>query len=650
MSLTSRLILLVNAMLAIAIIGVSVIFGMLGSNALIAQAEDQARLVAALIAEGAYWAEISEAEVEDVVRNELESQAIAVAELTRAAEAAGEVPELSTRYAEIAAKGFIDSIWLVRHGGEVLASSIGAYGALVTGDSLPGEVDQRVIDSVTSGDKFALGASYGIGPHGRRYVGVRVRPGLAVFVLQRADFLRSMHDPTGLPKLVGALISQPEILAVKVFDDSLKLTAGAGRARASNDYPTALLADALGDGNAHSDLDGPILYVSAPITDQAGIAYGVALIELSTERLSELFRSNLRWGGVTALVVFLIGALFAALAARRIVRPVVAMTRAAMEVDERSFDPETLDTLAAGGGELGTLARVFRKMAIEVQAREEHLEQQVRARTQELQEKNTLLEGARKRVESELEVARSLQAAILPQGMPQHPSYAGQATMVPARELGGDFYDFFPLGENKIGLVIADVSGKGVPAAFFMAISRTTLRVAARDFERPGDGLAAANDQICAQNPHEMFVTVFYGILDVVTGVLTYANGGHNAPVLARAGGGAPEMLPRTGGVALGVMAGLPYAEASATLAPGDTLFLYTDGISEAMDVDGQEFTEARLLLSLDTASRNSVDVVLRKVTDAVSAFVGPAEQSDDITCLVLRYLGPPTADDGAAG
>lgn len=645
MSLTTRLVLLVNACLAVAIVGVAVMLGMLGRNALISQAEDQARLVAGLIAEGAYWAEISEAEVEGVVRDELESQAVAVAELTRAAADAGQLDELSSNYAEVVAKGFIDSIWLVRHGGEVVASSIGAYGALVAGDQLPEEIDLRVIEAVTSGDKFAMSAAYGIGPKGRRYVGVRVGPGLGVFLLQRASFLRSMHDSSGLPVLVGALTTQPEILAVKVFDDGLKPLAGAGRNQEALAIPEGLLNAALADGRAHSELVGKALYVSAPITDQAGIAYGVTLIELSTARLSELFRAYLRYGGIAALVTFLVGAFVAALVARRLTRPVAAMTRAAMEVDERTFEPQSLDRLAEGGDEMGTLARVFQKMAVEVQAREEHLEELVRARTQELREKNGLLETAQRRVEAELEVARSLQAAILPQSIPANPSYAGSAAMVPARELGGDFYDFFPIGDDKIGLVIADVSGKGVPAAFFMAISRTVLRAAARDHDnRPGAGLASANDTLCAQNPHEMFVTVFFGVLDVTTGVFTFANGGHNAPVVVRAGDGSVTSLPRTGGIALGVMPDLPYAETSVALAPGDTLFLYTDGISEAMDADGREFTEERLLSSLARANRATVDAVLKTVTSAVSAFVGDAPQSDDITCLVLRYLGPPEA------
>ncbi len=176
---------------------------------------------------------------------------------------------------------------------------------------------------------------------------------------------------------------------------------------------------------------------------------------------------------------------------------------------------------------------------------------------------------------------------MLPEALPVNPAYSGKASMVPAREMGGDFYDFFPLDERRLGLVIADVSGKGVPAAFFMAISRTVLQQSALDGGSAGACLARANAPLCARNPMELFVTAFYGILDVETGDLSYANGGHNPPLMVRHADGTVAELPRTGGMALGVMTGMAYAEAAVRLTPGDTLFLYTDGISEAMDGEG---------------------------------------------------------------
>lgn len=349
--------------------------------------------------------------------------------------------------------------------------------------------------------------------------------------------------------------------------------------------------------------------------------------------------------GVAAGMPFLIYLAF--VVAGQIASPITALTFAARDVERRKFRPETIEGVASQHNELGSLARVFQKMAVDVQRRQEELEAEVQARTHDLEAKNTLLEKSQHRMETELDIARSLQGAMLPQRMPSHPSYSGRAIMRPARELGGDFYDFFIIGEDEIGLVIADVSGKGVPAAFFMAIARTVLQSSARERRSAGECLAETNTILCDQNPLEMFVTVFYGILNLRTGVLSYANGGHNPPVVVREDGEVVE-LPQTGGMAMGIMAGLTYQQGEARLHAGDTLFLYTDGISEAMDEQGREFTVERLLASLSESHQQSLDIVVSNVTEAVSNFVGKAPQHDDMTYLVVRYKGAPQAIDPA--
>lgn len=349
--------------------------------------------------------------------------------------------------------------------------------------------------------------------------------------------------------------------------------------------------------------------------------------------------------GVAAAMPFLIYLAF--VVAGQIASPITALTFAARDVERRKFRPESIEGVAGQHNELGSLARVFQKMAVDVQRRQEELEAEVQARTRDLEAKNTLLEKSQHRMETELDIARSLQGAMLPQRMPSHPSYSGRAIMRPARELGGDFYDFFIIGEDEIGLVIADVSGKGVPAAFFMAIARTVLQSSARERRSAGECLAETNTILCDQNPLEMFVTVFYGILNLRTGVLSYANGGHNPPVVVREDGEVVE-LPQTGGMAMGIMAGLTYQQGEARLHAGDTLFLYTDGISEAMDEQGREFTVERLLASLSESHQQSLDIVVSRVTEAVSNFVGKAPQHDDMTYLVVRYKGPPQAPDPA--
>jgi serine phosphatase RsbU (regulator of sigma subunit) len=335
-------------------------------------------------------------------------------------------------------------------------------------------------------------------------------------------------------------------------------------------------------------------------------------------------------------------AIAAAAVARQIAQPISALTRAAREVELRTFVPQSLKATATQRNELGTLARVFSKMAVEMLARQDELESLVHARTRDLEAKNAELEKSQQRMETELEIARLLQSAMLPR-LPSHPNYTGRAMMVPARWIGGDFYDFFSIGDNKIGLVIADVSGKGVPAALFMAISRTVLQASARDHRSAGDCLKQANALLCEQNPLDLFVTVFYGILDIETGELSYANGGHIPPVIIRHGGQVA-LLPRTGDMAIGVLADISFQEGKIALQPNDTLFLYTDGISEAMDPEGHEFSEERLLDSLAKTHQQSLELVFSTVTDAVHAFAAGEPQSDDITCLALRYRGPPAA------
>ena len=329
---------------------------------------------------------------------------------------------------------------------------------------------------------------------------------------------------------------------------------------------------------------------------------------------------------------------------RQITAPVVRITDAAAAFEAARYDPESLAPVRDRKDELGDLARTFTRMAAEVQARTDTLDRLVDERTRELNDKNGLLAAANRRMDAELAIARTLQAAMLPQRLPENPCYAGKATMVPAQEMGGDFYDFFPVGDNRVGLVIADVSGKGVPAAFFMAISRTILQGAAREQRTAGLCLSDTNDLLCEQNPLDLFVTAFYGILDLDTGELSYANAGHNPPLLvSRDGSIAP--LPGTGGVAMGVMPGVGYGEGRQAMRPGDTLILYTDGISEAMDRDGREFTEARLIGSLGESHRQSVEIMMSTLIEAVSEFVGDAPQSDDITCLIVRYKGPPATE-----
>jgi sigma-B regulation protein RsbU (phosphoserine phosphatase) len=178
-----------------------------------------------------------------------------------------------------------------------------------------------------------------------------------------------------------------------------------------------------------------------------------------------------------------------------------------------------------------------------------------------------------------------------------------------------------------------------VPAAFFMAIARTVIQGTSRETLAPGECMAKANDLLCRENPLELFVTVFYGILDIETGAFRYANAGHNCPYLVQADG-TVSTLEGTEGTACGIMEGLPYNEAAIQLAKGDALFLFTDGVTEAFDPDEQEYGDARLAAALLNGESAAIEDMAGRVVASVAAFAGTAPQSDDITCLALRYHG----------
>ena len=238
-------------------------------------------------------------------------------------------------------------------------------------------------------------------------------------------------------------------------------------------------------------------------------------------------------------------------------------------------------------------------------------------------------------LQNELDVASRMQQSILPTVFPKIPGYQVFGQMEAAREVGGDFFDIVNLEGGRIGLTIADVSGKGVPAALFMMSSRTLMKGSAIGMPDPGDVLEEVNGLLEADNEAAMFVTLFYAVLDPESGTLQYANGGHNPPLIVHPGGSSA-LLPTTGGVALGVMAGLAYRQSVATLAPGDIAVLYTDGVTEAMNANDEEFGVERLQAVFEERQPDSARAVSEAIFDAVHEFAGNTPQSDDITCLIV--------------
>ena len=238
-------------------------------------------------------------------------------------------------------------------------------------------------------------------------------------------------------------------------------------------------------------------------------------------------------------------------------------------------------------------------------------------------------------IQNELDVASTMQQSILPTSFPSSSTYKVFGTMQPARNVGGDFFDVMRLQNDHVGLAIADVSGKGVPAALFMMSSRTLLKGAAIGVGSPGAVLSEVNNLLHEDNSAQMFVTMLYAIFNPTTMTFTYSSGGHDAPLLIHSDG-TSTLLPLTNGIALGILPDFEYHQESIQLSPGDTIVLYTDGVTEAMDMHGVQLGINRVRSVFAESPPADAEEVGLEVVKAVVDFAQDAPQHDDITCLTL--------------
>lgn len=240
-------------------------------------------------------------------------------------------------------------------------------------------------------------------------------------------------------------------------------------------------------------------------------------------------------------------------------------------------------------------------------------------------------------VEKDLDAAKQIQEAIQPSSFPSSVAFEIYAEIHTAREVGGDFYDFFELPDGKYGVVIADVSGKGMAAALFMAAARTVIRTTAQIVPDPVECIGRANDFLANDNTALMFVTAFYAVYDPESGRFTYTNAGHNPPYIVSPDGRRVRALRGDTGIALGVAEDMTFTVEEETLIPGESLLLYTDGVTEAMNVEDEEFGDERLCELLREIGAMDARAIVAKIVSDVRAFAGEAPQSDDITCLALK-------------
>ncbi len=440
-----------------------------------------------------------------------------------------------------------------------------------------------------------------------------------------------------------------ELTNIWVFNPEARLVASStGAPSAGRDEITAareaIRADA---GTIIEALPAGLFAGTAIIRDSGGAVTGAVRVEFESGQIGnhfDIYRTEYLIGIIAILLALALGSWFMA---RRLARPIGLMVRAARAVElGRQPEPSVAASLrntSLTRDEYGELAGVFLDMAREVGAREIHLNALVEARTEELSIKNRALEEAQREIRNDLEMAHSVQAALVPADLPEDPRAGVAAYMTPALDVGGDFYDAFMTEDGRLAFAIADVSGKGVASALMMAVGRAVLRSAANQFTDPSEAVASTNDQLCTMNPKELFITAFFGVIDLELGTLTYVNAGHDPPYMTGPNG-APEMIPHTGGIALGVLPGLTYAETTIPLDEDASMFLYTDGITEAENETGQQYGRERLEQKLAALAGEDPGKVMNDILSELGDFRGDAKQFDDITCMALQFHG------GAAG
>lgn len=313
--------------------------------------------------------------------------------------------------------------------------------------------------------------------------------------------------------------------------------------------------------------------------------------------------------------------------AGRITDPLNTITRrvASLGVRNRQFK---MEDVYRTGDEIEVLAESFAKQS---------------ARTSLYIEQIKRVTAEKERIEAELDMASRIQGSQLPRLFPPFPDrkeFALFASMTPAKEVGGDFYDFFMIDHDHMGFVMADVSGKGVPAALLMMVSRVLIKSGLQNGKSPAETLASVNNQLCESNEADFFVTVWCAVLQISTGKGIAANAGHEHPVIRRAGG-SYELQVYRHSMPVGAMKDIPFRQHAFQLEPGDSFFVYTDGVPEATNEKKELYGTERMLAALNRESDAQPEQILANVTEDINSFVGEAEQFDDITMLSFRYLGP---------
>lgn len=404
-------------------------------------------------------------------------------------------------------------------------------------------------------------------------------------------------------------------------------------------YDTApvRLYESFADGRTrfdeYSDSFGRFRSIYMPMREDNGTVYVVgADVDLGKlhERIIDALLKSISIGVAMFALSMAVGWLLVA----RIVRPLVRLTAFTGGIAHRNFEPDE--------GELSSVQQIGATRGDEVGSLAEAMATMIARLKKYLIEVETAT-AARERVEGELSAAHDIQVGMLPRIFPPFPERSDVdifALLEPAKQVGGDLYDFFLIDDNRLFFVIGDVSGKGVPAALFMAMTKTLFKTQALSGASTAEIMSLVNAGLARDNAGQLFVTAFAGVLDLRDGAVEYCDGGHEPPFIMRASGSV-ERLEKEGGLALGVVEEMSFDAGCFNLMQGDTLVLFTDGVTEAENVDEEMYTEARIKQALEEAADNaSARLIAEELAESVHKFAGAVPQSDDIAILAIRFEG----------
>ena len=637
MTIRTQTLLIVASLLAAAVLATAGLLGWSSRQALLAETEAQGLVVARLLARSAAFGARVMTDVEGAIGEQMVVEATMAAHFVALGESAGVGPqEINRRLRQIADDTVLDEIWITDEQGHAYLRNIpeidftfnpdprkqpqaAVFWPLLTGDgkTVVQEACQRDVDAQVF-----------------KYAGVRgVDKPRIVQVGYNAAFLHQLRQRMGLDRLVQQLVSEGSVIAIRVLDENMVTVAYAEKPRVDKlpePAPGDLsrLRKLVSQGRTESHLEDSLLELAAPIGEEGGeLKGGVILVTLPTDRMQAAIRGGTLLAMAVSGIVLLLGSAIAILGASRISRPIADLTEMTRRIASGDLS-QAIDIRSRN--EIGALAASFNEMTRRLTESIEHLKETT---------------AAKKRIESELEIAHEIQMSMVPKVFPPFPDrseFDVFAALVPAREVGGDLYDFFFIDDDHLCFVVADVSGKGVPAALFMAATKAFFKAIAASCGSPAEILGRLNPELCRDNESCMFVTLFCGILNVRTGQVDYSNAGHNLPYHLHRGGVRP--LENIGGRALGIVEESQYACGRIVLGPGDALLLYSDGVTEAMDESQAFYSDDRLEGFLSSHLGCDPRQIAGNLVADVKAFAGEAPQSDDITVLALRYFG--TADD----